>query len=76
MKRALTKKIGRTMIQYHGLEDVLLDIECFMNNRSLCYIWIVSPADYLEEGTEETEYEGCTRIMRYLSMCREHLRKR
>ena len=38
MKRALTKKIGRALLRYHELEDVLLDIECFMNNRPLCYV--------------------------------------
>ena len=27
MKRALTKKIGRTLLQYHEMEDVLLDVE-------------------------------------------------
>ena len=90
MKRALTKKIGRALLRYHELEDVLLDIECFMNNRPLCYIEEEfdqpvltpnillrgSPADYLEEDTEETEYQMCTRRMRYLSICRKQLRKR
>ena len=38
MKRALTKKIGRALLRYHELEVVLLDVECFMNNRPLCYI--------------------------------------
>ena len=33
MKRALTKKIGIALQQYRKLEDVLLDVECFMNNR-------------------------------------------
>ena len=37
MKRALTKRIGRALLQYHELEDVLLDVECFMKNRLLCY---------------------------------------
>ena len=36
--RALTKKIGRALLRYHELEDVLLDVECFMNNRALCYV--------------------------------------
>ena len=89
MKRALTKKIGRSLLQYHELEDVLLDVECFMSNRPLCYIVEElgrpvltpnrllrgSPAGYLEEDTEATEYQVCTRRMRCLSMCCEQLRK-
>ena len=90
MKRALTKKIGRALLQYHELGDVLLDVECFMNNRTLCYVGEEfdrpvlapnillsgSPAGYLEEDREETKYQVCTRRMSYLSMCREQLRKR
>ena len=67
MKRALTKKICRTSPQYHELENVSLDVECFMNNRPLCYaeeefdrpvltqnILLHGPlADYLEEDTEK-----------------------
>ena len=67
-KTALTKKTGRALLQYHELEDVLLDVECFMNNRPLCYVGdefdqsvltpniLVrgSPASYLEEDTEAT----------------------
>ena len=90
MKRALTKKIGRALLQHHELEDVLLNVECFMNNRPLCYVGEEfdrpvltpnillrsSPAGYLEEDAEATEYQVCKRRMRYLSMCREQLRKR
>ena len=38
MKRALMKKIGRALLQYHKMEDFLLDVECFMNNRPLCLL--------------------------------------
>ena len=61
-----------------------------MKNMSLCYVGEgfdqpvltpnillhSSPADYLEEDTEEIEYQVCMRRKRYLCMCREHLRKR
>ena len=61
MKRVLAKKIGRALLQYHQLEDVLLDLQRFMNNRPLCYygeefdqtaltpsiLLRGSPADYL-----------------------------
>ena len=38
MKRGLTKKIGRVLLQYRELKNVLLDVECFMNNILLCYV--------------------------------------
>ena len=38
MKRPQTKKIGRALLQYQELEDILLDVECFMNNRPLCCV--------------------------------------
>ena len=85
MKRVLAKKIGRALRQYHELEDVLLDVECFMNNRPLCYdgeefdqtalnpsiLLRGSPADYLEEDKEEIEYQMCTIRMSHLCRCRE-----
>ena len=69
MKRALMKKIGRALLQYHELEDVLLEVECFMNSKPLCYVReefdrsVLTPnimlrglpVGYLEEDTEETE---------------------
>ena len=90
MKRPQTKKIGRALLQYQELEDILLDVECFMNNRPLCCVGEEfdrpvltpnillrgSPAEYLDEDSEETKYQVCTRRMRYLRMCHEQLRKR
>ena len=38
MKKRLTKKIGRALLQYRELENVLLDVECFMSNRLLYYV--------------------------------------
>ena len=70
MKRVLAKKIGRALLQYHQLEEVLLDLECFMNNRPLCYygeefdqtaltpsiLLRGSPADYLaKKKTKKTK---------------------
>ena len=37
MKRALSKSIGRGFLKFHELENVLYDIENFMNNRPLTY---------------------------------------
>ena len=37
MKRCLSKVIGRSLLSYEELEEVLLDIEISMNNRPLFY---------------------------------------
>ena len=37
MKRSLVKVIGRGLLRLPELEEVLLDVECKMNNRPLCY---------------------------------------
>ena len=35
MKRALSKAVGRSLLTYPGLEDVLTDIDNCINNRQL-----------------------------------------
>ena len=37
MKKSLSKTIGKEMLSFNELEEVLLDVECSMNNRPLCY---------------------------------------
>ncbi|XP_028399997.1 uncharacterized protein LOC114523318 [Dendronephthya gigantea] len=37
MKSSLAKVIGPAMLTFPELEEVLLDVECLMNNRPLCY---------------------------------------
>ena len=37
MKRSLSKAIGKKLLTFPELEEVLLDVECTMNNRPLCY---------------------------------------
>ena len=37
MKNTLSKAIGRALLKYEELEEVLLDVESLLNNRSLCY---------------------------------------
>ena len=37
MKRSLAKAIGGSILRFAELEEALLDIECVMNNRPLCY---------------------------------------
>ena len=91
MKTSLSKSIGRALLKYNELEDVLLDIDCFMNNRPLCYIGDeydqpVStpnillrgiPAQFLEEDLKYLDDTAIiTKRVRYLKTCREQLRKR
>ena len=37
MKRTLNRTIGKSLLTFKGLEDVLVDIEISMNNRPLTY---------------------------------------
>lgn len=73
------------------MKDVLLDVECFMNNRPLVYLGeeykdrLVTPnillkgepAEFLEENTD-VQQDGLyvTKRLRYLRQCRKHLKKR
>ncbi len=38
MKVALSKSIGKAFLTFKELEETLLDVECFMNNRPLAYL--------------------------------------
>ena len=38
MKSALSKVIGNTLLSFTELEETLLGVECFMNNRPLTYL--------------------------------------
>ena len=38
MKSALSKAVGKAMLTFSELEETLLDVECFMNNRPLTYL--------------------------------------
>ena len=91
MKSSLSKVIGRALLTFPELEEVLLDVECFMNNRPLCYqgeefekpvitpnlLLRGQPANYLEEDVEAmNDKTAATKRMKYLTVCREHLKKR
>jgi hypothetical protein len=90
MKSSLSKIIGLALLTFPELEEVLLDVECFMNNRPLCYqgeefekpvitpnvLLRGQPANYLEEDAEATKDQtAATKQMKYLTVCREHLKK-
>ena len=38
MKSALSKAIGKGLLTFSELEETLLDVGCFMNNRPLVYL--------------------------------------
>ena len=91
MKSSLLKVIGRALLTFKELEEVLLDVECFMNNRPLCYqgeefenpvitpnlLLRGQPANFLEESEEAmNDNTAATKRMKYLMVCREHLKKR
>lgn len=38
MKNTLSKAVGRALLTFEELEEVLLDVETFLNNRPLCYM--------------------------------------
>lgn len=92
MKKSLSKAIGRALLKFEELEDTLLDVETFMNNRPLCYLGkdfeqpVITPnlllcgqpARFLEEDTVDAsdKREKMTRRLRYLKACRESVRKR
>ena len=83
--------VGRSMLKCLELEEVLLDIECTMNNRPLCYqgeefenpvitpniLIRVKPANMLGECLEsDVEDENLPRRMIFIAKSKEQLRKR
>ena len=91
MKRSLSKVIGKKCLTFSELEEILLDVECTMNNRPLCYqeehleqqvitpnvLLRGKPAVMLEEDLEIMPSEfKLTNRLKFLSKSKEHLRKR
>ena len=92
IKSALSKSDGRALLKFEELEEVLLDVETFLNNRPLCFLGeefeqpVITPnlllrgqpAQFLEENLDDIGdgREGMTRRLQYLKSCRENVRKR
>ncbi|XP_070550022.1 uncharacterized protein [Ptychodera flava] len=92
MKRSLLKAIGRALLKFEELEEVLLDVETFMNNRPLCYMeedfeQVVitpnlllrgQPARFLEESIDDMDdsRDVMSKRLKYLRSCRETVHKR
>ena len=92
IKKTLSKAVGRALLTTEELEEVLLDVETFLNNRPLCYMEeeieqpVVTPSillrgqptQFLEENPDDVtdERADITKRLRYLKTCRENVRKR
>ncbi|XP_070566967.1 uncharacterized protein [Ptychodera flava] len=92
MKRSLSKAIGRALLKFEELEEVLLDVETFMNNRPLCYmeedfeqvvitpnlLLLGQPERFLEESIDDMDdsRDVMSKQLKYLRSCRENVRKR
>ncbi|XP_078361896.1 uncharacterized protein LOC144646227 [Oculina patagonica] len=90
MKRSLSKVVGKSLLTFQELEEVLLDVEMTMNNRPLLYqgeefekpvltpntLLRGEPIPILEEDLEKIGEENVTKRMRFLEKSKQHLRKR
>ena len=91
MKRSLSKVVGKSTLRLEELEEVLLDVECVMNNRPLCYqgeefeeqvitpnILIRGrPSTVLEQDIEQIEADDkLTRRLLFIKRSKDQLRKR
>lgn len=92
MKNALSKSVGRRLLSYDELEDVILDVETTMNNRPLVYqgeeftepvitpniLIRGKPVPVLEEDLDKfsDNPDHVTRRMKFLQASKEDLRKR
>ena len=87
----LSKVIGNALLSIVELEEVLLDVECYMNNHPLCYIEQEfeepvltpnillrgKPTPVLEEDLQKLkEDESTTHRLKYFLKSKEHLRRR
>ena len=90
IKRALSKAVGRSLLTYPELEDILIDIENCTNNRPLLYQreeleqLVLTPntllrgktTPVLEEDPETIGEEEVSRWMKFLQRSKEQLRRR
>ena len=90
MKRSLSKVIGKSLLTFQELEEVLLDVGMTMNNRPLVYqgeefekpvltpntLLRGEPIPILEEDLENVGEEDVNIRMRFLEKSKQHLQKR
>ena len=77
MKKSLSKSIGQALLTFDELGEALLDVECFINNRPICYVGDEcdepiltpnillrgTPARFLEEDLENLNYTDETTVV-------------
>ena len=70
VKTSLSKVVGKSLLSFEELQEALIDVECFMNNRPLMYVGeecdqpVLTPnilmqgipASFLEEDLEKVNY--------------------
>ena len=90
MKKSLLKVVGKGLLTYSELEEVLLDVECSMNNRPPCYqeegidlevltpdiLLRGKPAVLLEEDVENIDENSAVKRMKFVKRCKEQVNKR
>ena len=90
MKKSLSKVVGKGLLTYSELEEVLLGLECSMNNRPLCYqeegidsevltpniLLRGKPAILLEEDIENIDENSTVKRLKFLKRCKEQINKR
>ncbi|KAK3731629.1 hypothetical protein QZH41_015885, partial [Actinostola sp. cb2023] len=91
MKNMLSKSVGRRLLSYDELQDVILDVETTMNNRPLVYqgeeftepvitpniLIRGKPVPVLEEDLDKfSDDDHVSRRMKFLQASKEDLRKR
>ena len=89
MKRALSKRLGQSLLTYLEFEDVLLDLENCMNNPPFLYqgeefeqpvltpntLLRGKPSPILEEDFQETGEDKVTKRMKFFRKSKEQLQK-
>ena len=90
MKKSLSKVVGKGLLMYSELEEVLLGVECSMNNRPLCYqeegidsevltpniLLRGKPAILLEEDIGNIDENSTLKRLKFLKRCKEQINKR
>ena len=89
-KKITAESDWRGFLTYSKLEEVLLDVECTMNTKPLCYqsedfenevirpniLPCGRPARLLEDLPELNEEDNVKERLMYVKRCKEELRKR
>ena len=90
MKKSLSKAVGKGLLSYSELEEILLGVDCSMNSRPLCYqeeridsevltpniLLRGKPAILMEEDIENIDESSTVKRLKFLKRCKEEINKR